>query len=331
MNQAVLKRFPNAAPRPKVTRGEGCYLFLEDGRKLLDATSGWCALHVLGYNHPQVIEAMRDQMSKYCHLDINQWDNPQVEELAELLLSRAPKGLDKVYFSGTGGSESVEAAMKMSYQHHYNQGKSGKQFFISRDLSFHGSTLLTMGLSTLDIFDIYSPLFADIYKKIPLHYPLWERRFDESLDDYARRGALDLEKKILELGPDHVAAFVGETILGGLLGDVPPAPNYWKYIREVCDRYDVHLILDEVYCGLGRSGKIYCCDWDEITPDFICVAKGLGGGHAPLSAVITQSKIETSVKAAQGRVHGGHTYQGYSLGCAAGLAIQKIVQRDEML
>lgn len=327
----LLRRFPNAPARPEVVKAEGCYLYLKDGRKLLDASSGWCSLNVLGYSHPEVILALETQMRRFCHIDPNHWENPQLTELAQLLLSQAPKGLNRVYFSGSGGSEAVEAAMKLSYQQHFNSGQEKKTFYISREQSFHGATLQTIALSDIDIFSFYKPLIPENYVKIPLHYPLRGRLAEESLDDYARRGARDLENKILQIGSEKVAAFVGETMLGGLLGDVPPAPGYWKYIREVCDRYNVHLILDEVYCGLGRSGRIYCCDWDGITPDFVCVAKALGGGYAPLSAVITTDRVERLIKNGQGRIHGGHTYQGYSLGCAAALAIQKVVHRESTL
>jgi adenosylmethionine-8-amino-7-oxononanoate aminotransferase len=331
MELSLIQKFPLQPQAPTVKKAEGVYLYLEDGKKILDATSGWCAQHTLGYSHPEVLQAMKEQMETFCHVDYNRWHNPKLEELAELLLSQAPKGLDKVYFCGTSGSEAVESAMKLSYQWHYNQGKPTKTHFISRDQSYHGATLQSVAASGLDLFEFYAPLLPKNHAKIPLHYPLREMKAGESLDDYARRGAKDLEDKILEIGPEKVCAFVAETMLGSLLGDVPPAPGYWKYIREVCDRYDVHLILDEVYCGLGRSGRIYCCSWDDVTPDFISLSKALGGGYAPLSAVVLKHAVEDSIKNGQGRIHSGHTYQGYSLGCAAALAIQKVTHRPETL
>lgn len=330
-SESLIKKFPNQPKAPSVIRTEGAYLHLENGRKILDATSGWCAQHILGYSHPEVLQAMREQMNRFCHVDYNRWHNPQLEDLASLLLSQAPEGLDKVYFCGTSGSEAVESAMKLSYQTHYNQGKPQKTHFISRDQSYHGATLHSVAMSSLDIFEFYDPLLPKNISKIPVHYPFRERRPGESMEDYARRGAQDLENEILRIGPDNVCAFVAETMLGSLLGDVPPAPGYWEGIREVCDRYDVHLILDEVYCGLGRSGRVYCCSWDDITPDFVCVSKSLGGGYAPLSAVILKHEVEEVIKAGQGRIHAGHTHQGYSLGCAAAFAVQKIVHRPETL
>jgi len=326
-----LRKFPNQPDRPVVEKAEGVHLHLADGRKILDATAGWCSQHVLGFSHPEVLEAMYKQMERFCHVDYNNWRNPMLDELAELLLSQAPVGLDKVYFAGTSGSEATEAAMKLSYQVHFNQGKPDKTFFISRDQSYHGATLQSIAVSELDILSFYDPLMPPDRARIPVHYPLRCREEGESLDEYAKRGAKDLEDKILEIGPERVGAFIGETMLGSLLGDVPPAPGYWKYIREVCDRYDVHLILDEVYCGLGRSGEIYCCTYDDITPDLVCVGKALGAGFAPLSAVITRQEYEDVIKNGQGRINHGHTYQGYSLGCAAGLAVQRVVHRPETL
>jgi adenosylmethionine-8-amino-7-oxononanoate aminotransferase len=167
--------------------------------------------------------------------------------------------------------------------------------------------------------------------QISIHHPLYLQKAHETLDDYARRSASELEDKILEIGPENVSGFVGETIMGGLVGDVPPAPNYWNYIREVCDRHDVHLILDEVYCGTGTSGKIFCCDWDQVTPDFIFIGKTLAAGYGAVSAVITSSKIENVIKNGQGRLQITTTHQAHSLGIAAALAVQKIIHDDEFL
>ena len=140
-----------------------------------------------------------------------------------------------------------------------------------------------------------------------------------------------LEKKILQIGPENVAGFVGETIMGGLVGDVPPAPSYWKHIRNICNKYDIHLLLDEIYCGTGTSGKMYCCDWDNITPDFLFIGKTLAAGYGALSAVITSNKIENTIKNIQGRLQHTTTYQGHSLSTAAALAVQKIINQKNSL
>lgn len=327
----VLNKFPGKTENPFVERGEGIFIYTEDGRKILDATAGWCSQMVLGYDQPEVLKAMNSQMKKFCHMDHNIWRHREMEELASLILSRAPRGLNKVYFSGNSGSESVEAAIKISYQAHYDRGKKDKVYIISRDQSYHGSTLQSLAVSERDNLEFYKPMFPGNRARIPQHHPLHMMKPRESLDEYARRSANDLENKIIELGPSKVASFVGETVMGQLQGDVPPAPAYWSYIRKICDQYDVHLILDEVYCGLGRSGKVYCCEWDNVVPDFVCFGKTLGAGYAPLSVVVTNEGIEDVIRRGQGRIQHGHTHQGYSLGVAASLAVQKIVQKDETL
>jgi len=324
-------KFPNRPPRPYAVRAEGLYIFREDGRRVLDMTGGWSHHAVVGFSHPEVLAAMREQMGRFTHLDYDMWRNRTHDDLAEILVSQAPPGLDLVYFAGNGGSEAAEAAMKLSYQVHWDQGRKGKSWIISRDQSYHGATLQAMSVSERDILDFYEPLFPARRARIPVHHPLYFRRADESIDDYARRSAGELEEKILELGPENVSAFIAETQLGALIGDVPPAPKYWRYVRDICDRHDVHLILDEVYVGLGRSGKIYCCSWDGISPDFVVLGKTLAAGYAPLSAVVTSGRFYKAIAAGQGRVQHGHTHQGYSLGAAAALAVQRIVHRPGML
>lgn len=327
----VLNKFPNNPVNPFVERGEGIFVFTEDGRKFLDATAGWCSQMVLGYNQVEVLNAMNDQMARFCHMDHNIWRHREMEELASLLLSRAPSGLNKVYFAGNSGSESVEAALKLSYQVHYDSGNKDKVYVISRNQSYHGSTLQCLAVSERDNLKFYNQLLPHTIARIPQHHPLHMMKSKETIDEYAKRSANELEIQILELGPNCVGSFIGETVMGQLQGDVPPAPNYWKYIREICDRYNVHLILDEVYCGLGRSGKVYCCEWDNVVPDFVCFGKTLGAGYAPLSVVVSNAGIEEIIRHGQGRIQHGHTHQGYSLGVAAALAVQKIVQTDQTL
>ena len=177
----------------------------------------------------------------------------------------------------------------------------------------------------------YNPLLPKERAKVPEHNIYRDKNPDQTLDEYALRSAKQLEDKIIEIGPEKVCAFIGETIMGGLVGDVPPAPNYWKYVSEVCQKYDIHLILDEVWCGTGTSGKIYCVDWDGITPDFIFMGKTLGAGFAPLSALVTSSRVEEQIKNGQGQIQHSTTHQGHSLCIAATLAVQNIIHDDDFL
>lgn len=327
----VFRVFPHDPAYPVVDKAEGVYLHTQDGRKILDTTGGGTCYCIVGWSHPEVIKAIETQARKFGHIDYKTWTDENVEALADLLLSRAEHNLDRVYFAGNSGAEACEAAMKMSYQVHQDLGKKEKKWFISRMQSYHGSTADALALGERPNLEFFRTMLSPYRERIAMHHPLYLQKKEETLDEYARRSAQQLEDKILEIGPEKVCGFVAETIMGGLVGDVPPAPNYWKYIREVCDKYDVHLILDEVYCGTGTSGKIYCCDWDQITPDFIFMGKTLAAGYGALSVVITSSAIEDVIKQIQGRLQHTTTYQAHSLSVAAALAVQKIVHNDDFL
>lgn len=327
----VMLKFPNRKPRPYVKHAEGLYIFTEEGTRYLDASAGWTHLAVVGYGNPEVLDAMHSQMGRFMHMDYDLWRNRDHEELADILVSQAPTGLDMVYFCGSSGSEAVEAAIKLSFQVHFDQGERRKQWIISRDQSYHGATLQAMAISERDILDFYTPLHPEKRARVPQHNPSTMRKPGESVEAYALRSAEELEERILELGPENVCCFIAETQLGSLIGDVPPAPGYWKKVREICDKYDVHLILDEIYCGLGRSGKIYNCSWDDVSPDFICLGKGLAAGYAPLSAIVTRSTFQQIIAHGQGRIQHGHTHQGHALGTSAAIAVQKIIHRPGMM
>ncbi|MDD3465833.1 MAG: aminotransferase class III-fold pyridoxal phosphate-dependent enzyme [Campylobacterales bacterium] len=328
---SLFRVFPNEPIPPFVDYADGCYIYTKDGRKILDTSAGGTSYAVLGWNNPNVNEAIRKQLDRFGHMDYKIWSDTNTEELAELLTSMTEHGLDKVYFAGNSGAEACEAAMKMSYQVHYDLGRREKKWFISREQSYHGSTADALALGERPNLEFFRSMLSPFRARIPMHHPLYLKKENETLDEYAKRSAKELEDKIIEIGPEKVCAFVGETIMGGLVGDVTPAPNYWRYIREVCDRYDVHLIMDEVYCGTGTSGKIYCCDWDNVVPDFIFIGKTLAAGYGALSAVITSSKMEDVIKKYQGRLQHTTTHQAHSLSVAAALAVQKIIHNQEFL
>lgn len=264
-------------------------------------------------------------------MDYKLWLDENVVKLADLLLSKKNNNLSRVYFSGNSGAEACEAAMKMSYQAHYDSGNTNKKWFISRTQSYHGATSDALSLGERPNLEFYRPMLSPYRAQIPMHHPLYLREDGESIDEYAQRSAIQLEDKILEIGAENVAAFVGETIMGGLVGDVPPAPGYWQHIRAVCDKYDVHLILDEIYCGTGTSGKIYCCDWDDVTPDFLLMGKTLAAGYGALSAVITTEDIFQRIRQGQGRLQHTTTHQAHSLSVSAALAVQTIIHKAEFL
>ena len=327
----VFRVFPNDPEYPVVKSAQGPYVCLEDGRRILDATAGGTHYAVLGWNDADINLAIQDQLERFSHVDYKTWLDPNLDDLARLLLSRAGNGLDKVYFSGSSGSEACEAAMKMSYQAHFDSGKTSKRWFISREQSYHGSTSDALALGERPNLEFFRPMLSPFRARVSMHHPFYNKLSDESLESYSSRCADELDAKIKSIGSENVAGFVGETMMGGLVGDVPPAPQYWKYIRQVCDDHDVHLILDEVYCGTGTSGKIFCCDWDEVRPDFLFVGKTLAAGYGVLSVVFTTSEIEKIIKTGQGRLQHTTTFQAHSLSVAAALAVQSKIHDDEML
>jgi adenosylmethionine-8-amino-7-oxononanoate aminotransferase len=323
--------FPNDPLPPVVVKADGNYIFTKDGRKILDTTAGGTCHAIVGWGHPKVVAAITDQLTRFSHVDYKIWIDEHVEQLATLLLSRAEHSLDRVYFCGNSGAEACEASMKMSYQVHQDQGKREKKWFISHTESYHGSTSDALSLGQRPNLEFYRQMLSPYRALIQMHHPYKLRLPNETMEGYARRSASLLEDKLLEIGPEKVCGYVGETIMGGLIGDVPPATNYWRYMREICDKYDVHLILDEVYCGTGSSGKVYCCDWDGVTPDFLFIGKTLAAGYGPVSAVVTSSRIEDVIKSYQGRLQHTTTFQAHSLSIAAALAVQTIVHDDLFL
>ena len=331
MNSSVIRRLPFSKPKGSIIKGEGLYLFNDKGVKLLDMTAGYSACVALGYSNSKVIKAIKLQMENLPFLCNIEWHNPHVDELGDILTKNTPDCLDKVWFSGGSGSESIESAMKLSFLTHQVQGNKEKTWFISREESYHGITLFSNAITDLDIYDIYKPINPKHVGKIPQHNPYALKQSDESLDEYARRCADQLENKIIKIGPEKVSAFVAETMLGQLVGNVPAAPNYWKYVRRICDKYNVHLILDEIYCGLGRTGKSHCFLWDDVIPDFICVGKMLAAGYAPISAVITKKNFIDEISESLGRILLAVTYEAHPPGVAAALAVQKICQSQETL
>lgn len=323
--------FLNEPAPPEVVRAAGIYIETKKHGRLMDMSAGGTSYATLGWCNEEVNDAIIKQVKKFGHLDYKMWSDENTELLADILLSKREHKLDRVYFSGNSGSEACEAAMRMSYQCHYDRGFKSKKWFISRKQSYHGSTADALSLGERPNLEFFRGQLSPFRAQIEMHHPLYNRNKGETVTEYAIRSAQQLEEKILEIGPENVAAFVGETIMGGLVGNVPPAKTYWQSIRKICDKYEIHLILDEVYCGTGVSGKIYCCDWDGVTPDFILLGKTLAAGYSALSAVVTSSQIEQCIRDGQGRLQHSTTHQALSTGVAAALAVQTIVHRDGFL
>tara|TARA_B100001540_G_scaffold316559_1_gene346743 strand:- start:397 stop:1686 length:1290 start_codon:yes stop_codon:yes gene_type:complete len=314
----------------KIKKAKGIYLYTNNN-KILDTTSGSNHFSTLGWGNSKVISAMKNQLKKFTHIDIKSWHDENLDKLSQLVTSKKKHKLDKVFFSGNSGAEACEAAMRMSYQYFFNLGHREKKFFISRKQSYHGCTSFALSASDRPNYNYLKPVLSKNVFKVNQHHYDYEKKTGETEENYALRSANELEKKILSIGPEKICGFIGETIMGGLQGDVPPAKNYWKNIRSICNKYNIHLIIDEVYCGMGVTGKVYCIDYDKISPDFIFVGKTLAAGYAPLSMVLTSNKIINNLRKGDQRVAFSTTHQGYSLGVAAALSVQKIMHNKSTL
>lgn len=319
-------------PETAISHCDGLHIHTLDGRVLLDMSGGDTSHMVLGWNHPQINEAIHGQLKKFSHLDYKAWKDPNVEKLAALLTKEGASGLDKAYFCGNAGSEACETAMKMSYLVHKAKGFAGKTKVIGRLQSYHGSSTDTMSLTDRPNLQIHKPFFLDNKLFVSEHNIYRQGRQDESSAEYVKRCLDEIEQTIEANDPDTIMAFLGETMMGGLVGDVPPEPGYWSGVRALCDKYNIHLILDEVYCGTGTSGKYHCFEYDDVVPDFLMISKSLAAGYAPLSAVLTHSKYETLIhNSYDGRLAHSTTMQAYSLGVAAAIQVQSIIGEQEFL
>ena len=253
-----------------------------------------------------------------------------IPALAERLVADAPAGIDRVYLV-SGGSEAVEAALKLARQYFVEIGQPKRRHIVARRQSYHGNTLgaLAAGGNAWRRAQ-FQPLLIETHHVDPC-FAYREQREGESDADYAARAAQALEDKLIELGPDEVIAFVAETVVGATAGAVPPVADYFRRIRAICDKYGVLLILDEVMCGMGRTGTLHACEAEGISPDILTIAKGLGGGYQPIGAVLMQGRIFEAISRGSGFFQHGHTYMAHPMAAAAGLAVQEVIARDGLL
>ena len=304
---------------PTAVAGDGCWIIDSDGKRYLDG-SGGAAVSCLGHSDAGVRAAIHEQLDKLAFAHTGFFTSEAAEHLADLLVDEAPAGIDRVYL-GAGGSEAVEAAIKLARQYVLEIGEPGRRNIIARRQSYHGNTLgaLAAGGNAWRR-EKYAPLLIETHHISPC-YEYRGRRDDESVEDYGLRVANELEAEIERLGPETVMAFVAEPVVGATAGAVPAVPGYFKRIREICDRHGVLLILDEVMCGMGRTGTFFACEQDGVAPDIVTIAKGLGAGYAPIGAMLCSSKIYDTIANGSGSFQHGHTYHGHPLAAAAGLAV----------
>lgn len=319
---SVFYRNPGSS-YPVAVRGEGMYLYDDSGREYLDM-SGGAAVSCLGHAHPDVVRAVQEQAAKLSFAHTAFFTNDPQEELASRLAARFAEKDAKVWFT-SGGSESNESALKIAWQYWRAKGKPDKTIVISRQFSYHGGTLGATSVSG-SVFrrTPYERVLHDWPRIAPCY--AYRHQFEDETDrEYGHRVAAELDEAIRMAGPDNVAAFIAEPVVGATLGVVPPAPGYFEEIRRICDEHHVLFIADEVMCGSGRCGVFYVHDQENVVPDMVSIAKGLGGGYQPVGAVIAREHVCRAIRDDTEAFAHGHTYIGHAIACAAGVAIQSVL------
>jgi adenosylmethionine-8-amino-7-oxononanoate aminotransferase len=325
---SVFHRFPKKS-LPVAVAGDGPYIIDAAGKRYLDA-SGGAAVSSLGHSNARVRAAIKAQVDQLAFAHTSFFTSPVAEELARFLVHAAPGPLDKVYLL-TSGSEAVEAALKLARQYHVERGEPSRSRIISRLQSYHGNTLGALAAGgNIWRREKFAPLLVDVTHVSPC-YEYRGRLPGESAFDYGQRIANELETTILDLGPENVMCFIAETVSGATLGSVPPVEGYFKRVREICDKYGVLLILDEVMCGMGRTGTLFAYEQEGIVPDIVALAKGLGAGYQPIGAIMASDRIYDAVLEGSGFFQHGHTYTGHITACAAALEVQKVIRDENLL
>ncbi|EPY53127.1 hypothetical protein SPOG_03668 [Schizosaccharomyces cryophilus OY26] len=320
---------PKSTP-PKVVRGEGVYLYTDDNKKILDGTGG-AAVSSLGYGNHEVIDSMKTQAEKLCYVHNMSFTNEPAEELAHMLVSKNPDVFARAYFANSG-SEAVESALKFVLQYWQLRGQPERCHFVSRKQSYHGNTLFALGIGKM--VPRRTP-YINVYPKVTSYVdPCYTYRYQkegETDEQYVYRLEKQLEDEFLVVGPNRIAAFIAETVPGTCLGCTTAVDGYFKAVRRVCDKYDIILILDEVMCGLGRTGTYHAWEQEGIAPDIQTNAKTLAAGYQPISSVLIGHRIFKAFEESNVQMANFHTYQAHPLACSAAVQVQKIVRRDKLV
>lgn len=312
-----------------IASGEGVYLIDNNGNKYLDGCGG-AAVSCLGHSNQRVKQAIIEQVTNVPYAHTGFFTNDPQELLAHHLINHSKGDFSQVYFV-SGGSEAIETALKLARQYFLEKGQTQKRHFIARKQSYHGNTLGALAIGgNLWRRKPFDPILKEGHH-ISACYEYRDRLDNESSFEYGQRIAYELETKILELGAENVAAFVAETVVGATSGALTAPDGYFKRIREICDQYDVLLILDEIMCGMGRTGELHACEHEGIQGDLQTIAKGIAAGYQALGAVLISDKIVNAIETGTGFFQHGHTYIGHPTACAAGLATQLEIQEKDLL
>jgi adenosylmethionine-8-amino-7-oxononanoate aminotransferase len=325
----VLQRSVNRVP-PRAVSASGIVIRLENGHEVIDGFSG-AAVTCLGHSNRRVREAILDQLDHIPYAHTSVFTSTPAEELADLLVGHAPGGLTHALFL-SGGAETTEAALKVTRQYFLEIGQPERTRFIARRQGFHGNTLGALGsTSSPRMKSVFSPLMSEAFSHVSTAFAYHHQRPDESEAHYAARLVAELEAEFQRLGPGNVAAFIAETVMGSTTGSVTAPAGYFAGVRDVCHRHGALLILDEVMCGMGRTGTRNAWEQEGVAPDIQTNSKGLGGGYQPIAAIQIQGRIVDALKAGSGTLLHGHTYSGHPVACAAALAVQRIIIEEDLL
>ena len=330
MNSDYILQRDLSADMPIAVKGDGVYLIDSNGKKYFDGSSG-AAVSCLGHSDEGVKDAIKNQLDNLAYAHTSFMTSQPAEELAKMLIQRAPDNFKKVYFL-SGGSEAVETALKLVRQYHLENNAPQRKNIIARHQSYHGNTLTTLSVGgNVKRKEPFLPYVSSYMHHINPVYAYRLKEENETLDEYGLRAANLLEEKIIELGEDTVSAFIAEPLVGSTLGAVGAPKTYFKRIREICDKYGVILIFDEIMCGTGRTGYMFASEFTNVKPDIITIAKGIGGGYQALAATLISRKIYDAIKNGSGQFSHGHTYIGHPTACAAGVAVLKAFEERNLL
>jgi adenosylmethionine-8-amino-7-oxononanoate aminotransferase len=324
----VLHRY-GAIP-PTAVRGEGIYLHTKDGRCVIDA-SGGAAVACLGHGNRRVAEVIGRQAAAMAYAHTGAFSNEPAEELADIMLHDEPGGLTRAWFCSSG-SEGNEAAIKLARQYFLEVGQPRRIRTIARRQSYHGTTLgaLSAGGNMMRRAH-YEPILSQAHSLVSPCFAYRFKRDAETDAEYLDRLSDELDDEFQRLGPETVMAFLAEPVVGATAGCVTAVPGYFQRVRAICDRYGALLILDEVMCGVGRTGTMHAWEQEGVTPDIQVVAKGLGGGYQPIGGVLIAGRIVQALADGSGGFLHGQTYQAHPVACAAALEVQRIIRDDNLL
>ncbi|KAL4732108.1 hypothetical protein ACLX1H_001116 [Fusarium chlamydosporum] len=313
-----------------VESASGIELKLSSGQTIIDGCGG-AAVALIGHGNEEVIQAITDQARKVSYVHTQSYTTAPAEELAEILLQDNQYGLEKAFFVGSG-SEAVESALKLARQYHYEKGELDRVHIVSRRQCYHGNTMATMSISTNRARR--APYHGFLYPNVSHVSPAFAYHYkdnSESQEQFTARLLVELEEEFLRVGPQNVAAFIAETVVGATSGCVAAPVGYFKGVRALCDKYGIVMILDEIMCGVGRTGTFFAFEQEGVVPDIMTVAKGLGGGYAAIAGVLIHKRVVDVLRQGSAAFNHGHTYQAHPISCAAALAVQRIVRRENLV